>query len=92
MANERSSRLADVLETICILNAVETDWPRGAKNLLIKEALDRKKQELHEASQKLMERAGHTRVTIGASYYGSRRVKTANPEQSGNQVIPEGDE
>lgn len=30
---------------------------------------------LHVASQKLMERAGHTRVTIGASYYGSRRRK-----------------
>ena len=33
------------------------------------------KGELHVASQKLMERAGHTRVTIGAAYYGSRRVK-----------------
>lgn len=32
------------------------------------------KDELHLASQKLMERAGHTRVTIGASYYGSRRI------------------
>lgn len=31
--------------------------------------------EFHVASQKLMERAGHTRVTIGASYYGSRRVR-----------------
>ncbi len=30
--------------------------------------------DLHLASQKLMERAGHTRVTIGASYYGSRRI------------------
>ena len=35
------------------------------------------KAELHVASQKLMERAGHTRVTIGAAYYGSRRVKKA---------------
>ena len=33
------------------------------------------KYELHVASQKLMERAGHTRVSIGASYYGSRRIK-----------------
>lgn len=33
------------------------------------------KDELHVVSQKLMERAGHTRVTIGASYYGSRRIK-----------------
>ena len=32
------------------------------------------KQELHIASQILMEQAGHTRVTIGASYYGSRRI------------------
>jgi hypothetical protein len=32
------------------------------------------KQELHVASQKLMERAGHTRVTIGSAYYGSRRI------------------
>lgn len=32
------------------------------------------KDKLHLASQKLMERAGHTRVTIGASYYGSRRI------------------
>lgn len=30
--------------------------------------------ELHLATQKLMERAGHTRVTIGSSYYGSRRI------------------
>lgn len=32
------------------------------------------RDELHLASQKLMERAGHTRVSIGSSYYGSRRV------------------
>lgn len=32
------------------------------------------KDELHVASQKLMEEAGHTRVTIGAAYYGSRRI------------------
>lgn len=31
------------------------------------------KGELHVASQKLVERAGHTRESIGASYYGSRR-------------------
>jgi integrase len=31
------------------------------------------KHRYHEASQQLMERAGHTRVSIGASYYGSRR-------------------
>ena len=34
--------------------------------------LDR--QELHVASQKLMEEAGHTRVSIGAAYYGSRKI------------------
>lgn len=32
------------------------------------------KDELHLASQKLMERAGHSRVSIGSAYYGSRRV------------------
>lgn len=32
------------------------------------------KDELHVASQQLMEEAGHTRVSIGAAYYGSRRV------------------
>lgn len=32
------------------------------------------KDVLQVCSQKLMEEAGHTRVTIGASYYGSRRV------------------
>ncbi len=31
------------------------------------------KYRFHRASQQLMERAGHTRVSIGASYYGSRR-------------------
>lgn len=31
------------------------------------------KDEFHLATQKLMEQAGHTRVSIGASYYGSRR-------------------
>ncbi|HCI53641.1 MAG TPA: hypothetical protein DE312_10070 [Gallionella sp.] len=30
------------------------------------------KDELHLASQKLMERAGHSRVSIGSAYYGSR--------------------
>jgi hypothetical protein len=54
MAKERFNRLAEVLETLSILNAVETEWPRGAKNPLIKEALDRKKQELHEALFLLM--------------------------------------
>lgn len=46
--------------------------------------LDR--DELHLASQKLVERAGHTRVTIGASYYGSRRI----PKRSGNQASSDG--
>lgn len=36
------------------------------------------KDELHLATQKLMERAGHTRVTIGSSYYGSRRIPRKN--------------
>ena len=41
------------------------------------------KDELHLASQKLMERAGHTRVSIGASYYGSRRIpKNSHPKQT----------
>jgi len=47
------------------------------------------------ASGKLMERAGHTRVTIGAGYYGSRRVKAprADNEQgkSGAQAAPSAD-
>lgn len=38
------------------------------------------KDVLHVASQKLMERAGHTRVSIGASYYGSRRRKHTDAE------------
>lgn len=33
------------------------------------------KDELHVASQKLMERAGHTRVSIGSAYYGSLKIK-----------------
>ena len=33
------------------------------------------KKEFDDATGRLMERAGHSRVTIGASYYGSRRVK-----------------
>lgn len=37
-------------------------------------------QELHVASQKLMEEAGHTRVSIGSSYYGSLQV----PKQEDN--------
>ncbi|MDD2701055.1 MAG: integrase domain-containing protein [Sideroxydans sp.] len=44
--------------------------------------------EFHVASQKLMERAGHTRVAIGASYYGSRRIQKANPEYAENQSFP----
>jgi hypothetical protein len=31
------------------------------------------KDTFHLASQKLMEKAGHIRVNIGASYFGSRR-------------------
>ena len=50
------------------------------------------KDELHVASQKLMERAGHTRVTIGSSYYGSCRILKANPDQAENQGISRGDE
>lgn len=34
------------------------------------------------ASQRLAERAGHTRVTIGASYYGSRRVRPAETKKT----------
>lgn len=53
------------------------------------------KDELHVASQKLMEEAGHTRVSIGSSYYGSRRVpgkpKRAQEEEDSDveEVIPE---
>ncbi|OIQ99420.1 tyrosine recombinase XerC [mine drainage metagenome] len=36
--------------------------------------------EFHVATLKLVERAGHTRPTIGASYYGSRRRK--KPQQA----------
>ena len=54
MPRERSNHLSEVVEAISILNAVETEWPRGAKNPLIREALDRKKQELHEALFLLM--------------------------------------
>lgn len=43
------------------------------------------KAELHVASQKLVERAGHSRVTIGASYYGSRRRKRRKSKQSPEQ-------
>lgn len=32
------------------------------------------KEALHVATQKLMEQAGHSRVSIGAAYYGSRRI------------------
>lgn len=32
------------------------------------------KEEFHVASQKLMEEAGHTRVSIGSAYYGGRRT------------------
>ena len=42
------------------------------------------KDVFHVASQKLMERAGHTRETIGASYYGSRRIKRAKKGDSTN--------
>lgn len=46
------------------------------------------KDELHVASQKLMEEAGHTRVTIGSAYYGSRRILgklNQHPEGSSNE-------
>ena len=36
------------------------------------------KQEFDEATGRLMERAGHSRVPMGASYYGSRRRKKAS--------------
>ncbi len=48
MANERSSRLTDVVEAISILKSVEKEWPRGVSNHLIKEAWNRKEGELHE--------------------------------------------
>lgn len=40
------------------------------------------KDELHLASQKLMERAGHSRVTIGSAYYGSRRIPKQHSSKS----------
>lgn len=45
------------------------------------------KDALHVASQKLMERAGHTRVTIGASYYGSRRIKKPAEVKSETELV-----
>lgn len=36
------------------------------------------KKELDEVTGRLMERAGHSRLTIGSSYYGSRRRKKAS--------------
>lgn len=38
----------------------------------------------HLVSQKMMERAGHTRVSIGASYYGSRRRKKLKSAEKKN--------
>jgi hypothetical protein len=39
------------------------------------------KQAFDSATEKLMERAGHSRKTIGASYYGSRRVPSASKDE-----------
>jgi integrase len=36
------------------------------------------KEDFHVASQKLMEEAGHSRVTIGTAYYGSRRRRSSS--------------
>lgn len=44
------------------------------------------KYRFHEASQQLMERAGHTRVSIGSSYYGSRRRKTPGVDRESGSV------
>lgn len=46
------------------------------------------REELHLASQKLMERAGHTRVTIGTAYYGSRRIpkRAPSPEKTTEEL------
>lgn len=47
--------------------------------------------ELQVASQQLMEEAGHTRVAIGASYYGSRRVpRKANRSKDDGTDVGEG--
>ncbi len=51
--------------------------------------------DLHLTSQKLMEEAGHTRVSIGSSYYGSRRIpgKSLRAQEEDDsdveEVIPE---
>ncbi len=61
------------------------------------------KDEFHLGSMKLSEEAGHTRVTIGASYYGSRRRRTQSkedvcildkqdPEKEDIETIPEVEE
>lgn len=44
--------------------------------------------QLHVTSQKLMERAGHTRVSIGASYYGSRR-RPGKPMKKADAAPPD---
>ena len=47
--------------------------------------------ELQVASQKLMERAGHSRVSIGSAYYGSRRVKKSSSVPSSGTPHPKDD-
>lgn len=40
-------------------------------------------QDFYVATQKLMEEAGHTRVSIGSSYYGSRRIPAREEKLEG---------
>ncbi len=72
-----------MLESFKRLTGIEAPVRGGDLSLVDKDAL-------HVASQKLMERAGHTRVTIGSAYYGSRRVTKLSVVPSG-QLPPEDD-
>ena len=43
------------------------------------------KDELIVATLKLVERAGHSRASIGSAYYGSRRIKSKTSNETNNQ-------
>jgi hypothetical protein len=66
MPKEKSSHLNEVIEAIALLKNFERDWPGGARNRLLKEALERIQTGLQEdlfqiMSQKKTGRKGSER-------------------------------
>lgn len=102
---QRHRRFYTVMESLGITLSKEGVSAHGLRHQYMLEAFKRRlgieapikggdlsqvsKEDLHVASQKLMESVGHTRVSIGSAYYGSRRVSKRKDDPKPDAAINE---